>query len=629
MSIYINTVAALSVVLTVSLTGCGIAPTASPAVRSGVTIQGNLHGGEQPVVGSHVYLMAANNSGYGAPSLSLLNASATGQADSIGAYVLTDKNGSFSITGDYTCSSGSQVYVFALGGNPGAGPNSAAGFMSVLGACPGTTFPANTFVYVNEVTTIASAFSLAGYAVDATHMSTSGNPAALYGIANAAAMFTNLVSPSKGVANSFTPAGNGTVPLPTINTLANILASCVNTTGPSSAPCTTLFANAPSGGTSSTTPTNTADAAINIAHNPGAHVGALFGLTVASSPYPFSLAAQPRDFTLGINFRGGGLNQPLAVAIDSFGNAWFTNLGNSAISKLSPLGAPLSPVNGFLDSLGQTAGLAIDLTGNAWVVDSFNNKLAKFSNSGVLLTSPAGYTGGGLNGPQEIAIDGTGNVWVTNYNGSGGISEFASSGLPLSPAAGFTGGGLNGPVGITIDAAGAVWATNPQNTPNDLSKLDNSGGALSPPTGYFGGGLNTPFDAQVDATGNIWTANHGNSSVSKFTNNGVALSPAAGYAGAGMGGPYGLAIDGGGNVWVANNANSSVSELSNNGTALSPNGFAGGNMNSPATVAIDGSGNVWVPNAGALDVTLLVGAAVPKVVPLALAVKNNTIAARP
>ena len=70
--------------------------------------------------------MAANTTGYGAPSISLLNANATGYSDSIGAYVLSDTGGGFSITGDYSCSASQQVYLLAVGGDAGAGDNPAA-----------------------------------------------------------------------------------------------------------------------------------------------------------------------------------------------------------------------------------------------------------------------------------------------------------------------------------------------------------------------------------------------------------------------------------------------------------------------------------------------------------------------
>src|ERR1700735_4368770 len=84
------------------LTGCALQQTAAPNPESGIKLKGNVHGGQQPIAGAHVYLFAANTTGYGGPgiaasganaSLSLLNAPTTGLADSIGAYVTTDPYG--------------------------------------------------------------------------------------------------------------------------------------------------------------------------------------------------------------------------------------------------------------------------------------------------------------------------------------------------------------------------------------------------------------------------------------------------------------------------------------------------------------------------------------------------------
>ncbi|MCU1253613.1 MAG: hypothetical protein JWQ49_6642 [Edaphobacter sp.] len=86
------------------LTGCSLQQTASPKPQPAVKLTGSVHGGQQPIVGAHVYLFAANDTGYGQPSISLLNAASTGASDSLGAYVLTDANGGFTITGDYACS---------------------------------------------------------------------------------------------------------------------------------------------------------------------------------------------------------------------------------------------------------------------------------------------------------------------------------------------------------------------------------------------------------------------------------------------------------------------------------------------------------------------------------------------
>jgi hypothetical protein len=47
------------------LTGCSLQQTASPKPKPAVKLSGSVHGGQQPIVGAHVYLFAANNTGYG------------------------------------------------------------------------------------------------------------------------------------------------------------------------------------------------------------------------------------------------------------------------------------------------------------------------------------------------------------------------------------------------------------------------------------------------------------------------------------------------------------------------------------------------------------------------------------
>jgi hypothetical protein len=110
-----------------------------------------------------------------------------------------------------------------------------------------------------------------------------------------------------------------------INTLANVLASCVNSNGAGSTACTTLFANAESAGSTGTMATDTASAAINIAHNPGLNVAALYGLSTANPPFASALITQPNDFTVSLSLvHATSLNQPTGIAIDGSGNAWVT-----------------------------------------------------------------------------------------------------------------------------------------------------------------------------------------------------------------------------------------------------------------------------------------------------------------
>ncbi len=303
-------------------------------------------GGQAVISGASLYLYAANNNGYGNASISLLNSTGSNtQKDTNGLYyVTTGSDGSFGITGDYTCpSTTSQLYLYGTGGNPGSGANPAIGLLAALGTCQAnSTLSPSLYIVINEVTTIATAYAIAGYATDPLHVSSAADALAQTGIANAFATVTNLETLNTGVALATTPTvngGNGTVPLSEIDTLANILAACVNSTGPDFTPCSTLFSNAMNG---STAPGDTATAAINIAHNPGANIANLYGLQTGSAAFQPMLSVAPSDFSIAVSYTGGGLNIPSAVAIDALGNAWVSNYGGNSATELSSLGKPSS-----------------------------------------------------------------------------------------------------------------------------------------------------------------------------------------------------------------------------------------------------------------------------------------------
>ena len=606
-------------------------PTASPS--PGVKLSGSVFGGQQPIVGAHIYLFAANTNGYGQASVPLLNPSATGLSDSIGAYVTTDDQGGFTITGDYSCTPNTQVYLYAQGGNPGAGVNSGAGLLAALGNCPSSnSFLATVpFISVNEVTTVAAAYAMAGFASDATHVSSSGTALAQTGIANAFANAANLADISSGTALTATPAGNGNVPNTLINTLANVLAACVNSNGPGSAPCSTLFANSLSGGASGTTPTDTASAIINIAHNPGANIAALFTLPTATSPFAPSLASAPNDLSIFLRYNFPGINSQsfLTIAIDGSGNAWIPNDETNSIVELSSNGSLISPSAGYANGqLSNPSSVAIDDSGNAWVANINTKSVTKISSNGTVLSPSSGFTRGGLDNPLGIAVDGAGNAWIANDAGASvaSVTKLSSDGAAVSPDSGFVGGGLNHPFGIALDSAGNAWIANISN--NSVSKFSNAGVAISPPTGYTGGGLDATFGIAIDNSGNAWIANGSSGNdpnrITKLSNDGVPQS--SGFTGGGLNFPTAIAIDGSGSVWIANLA-SSISRFSNSGVAISPStGYSVGPHFLNA-IAVDGSGSVWVTTDTAVEV--FIGAATPVVTPLATGVKNNTLGSRP
>jgi hypothetical protein len=623
-----------SLLFSLCLIFVGCAGTTPPAKTPspGVKLAGSVHGGQQPIVGAHVYLFAANTTGYGQPSLPLLNASVTGLSDSIGAYVTTDPQGGFTITGDYSCTPNTQVYLYTLGGNPGAGVNSGAGLLAALGNCPssGSFLATVPFISVNEVTTVAAAYAMAGFATDSTHVSSSGTPLAQTGIANAFANAANLAAISTGVAVTITPAGNGTVPNTTINSLANILAACVNSNGPASTPCSTLFSNSLSGGTSGTAPSDTATAIINIAHNPGANIAALFTLSTATSPFAPALAAMPNDLSLVLRYTFPNITSQsfLTIAIDGTGNAWIPNDATNSVFELSSNGTLISPSTGYgVGQLLVPTSIAVDGSGNAWIANFGNSSLTKLAGNGAVVSPASGLTGGGLNNPLGIAVDGSGNAWITNNSGAS-VSKFSTAGTAISPVSGYAGGGINHPVAVAIDSSGNAWTTNISN--HTISKFSNAGVAISPPSGYAGGGLNGPFSIAIDGFGNAWIAN-GNlvnnmDTITKLSSDGTPVSPSSGLSGGGLSFPTAIAVDGAGNIWVAN-IGATISEFSNSGVAISPStGYSLGPRFLNA-IALDGSGNVWVTTDA--DVVMFVGAATPVVTPIATGVRNNALGARP
>jgi hypothetical protein len=109
-------IALVLVAFVCALTGCsgfwqyGVHSHAQPTTA--VAVSGFVRDGQKPMSGAHVYLFAANTTGYGQASVSLLDAAFTKASDAIGAYVLSDSTGSFSIP-TITCGSNSQLYLYS------------------------------------------------------------------------------------------------------------------------------------------------------------------------------------------------------------------------------------------------------------------------------------------------------------------------------------------------------------------------------------------------------------------------------------------------------------------------------------------------------------------------------------
>ena len=596
-----------------SLAGCGVGLQGTTPVSVSAGLSGKIFGGEQPISGSNIQLFTPGSTGYGTASISLLNKQVT-----------SDANGGFSLTGAFTCpSSTTPVYMYIQGGNPGLGPgmnNPAIALMGLLGNCGDLT--PTTFLTINEQTTVAAVWALAPFMVDATHIGTS--PTNVQGLLNAFQTAGSLVSINTGQAPGTAPA-IATVPAAEIHTLADILTSCVNSTGSTSgtSSCGRLFTAAtPAGGIA---PTDLVGAALDIARNPGHNTASLFSALPPGGPFLPTLLSTPADWTIGIQYASNLFRTPSDLAIDSQGNAWVLSgfNGNSTISVLNSGGL----VGSYLEPGSNYGRIALDVNDDPWLTNSTYSNVAELTSSGGLASSNP-FTGGGLQGPGALAFDGAGNVWVANNGPT--LTELNANGAPVSTSVGFSTGGGSGPAAIALDTSGSAWIADSSN--NSIEVLGSSGQPI-PGSPYTGGGLNGPYAIAIDTTGGAWIANRTGSSLSRFSSSGEAISGSP-FVGAGLNAPIAIALDGLDNVWLVN-GNNSISEFLSSGKAQSSSsGYGSAFLTTPYRVALDSSGNVWVANLGAAVagtgmVTQIVGAAAPVATPQALATRNNALDQRP
>lgn len=157
-------------------------------------------------------------------------------------------------------------------------------------------------------------------------------------------------------------------------------------------------------------------------------------------------------------YGGGHLSVPDAVAIDGSGGAWLANQSAQTVTHISSDGTQATQVT----CCDEPAGVAIDHHGNIWVANFNGDSVSEVSSTGTVVSS--GYTGSGLFRPQGIAVDGQGNVWVANFHG-GSLSEIEGAdgttpGTALSPPAGLgLAAALNQPYALAIDSSGNIWVS--------------------------------------------------------------------------------------------------------------------------------------------------------------------------
>ena len=291
---------------------------------------------------------------------------------------------------------------------------------------------------------------------------------------------------------------------------------------------------------------------------------------------------------------------PYAIATDTSGNIYVADASDHSVRKITGAGV-VTTLAGTAGSFGSTdasgsaarffgpLGIAADSSGNVYLADTGNHIIRKISSAGVVTTlaGSAGIIGitdgnGALarfSGPNGVAVDSTGNVYVADTNSST-IRKITAAGVVTTLA------GSPGSVGLTNGTGTAAR-------------------------------FSVPFDVAVDSAGNVYVSDHGNHAIRKITPDGVVTTLAgSGSAGNSDGSgtaasfkfPTGVAVDSAGNVFVADTDNQVIRQITPAGavTTVAGKGSAGSTDGlgaaaaffDPKDVAVDSSGNLFVADRG-------------------------------
>ncbi|MGA7522641.1 MAG: hypothetical protein WBW84_09165 [Acidobacteriaceae bacterium] len=236
-------------------------------------------------------------------------------------------------------------------------------------------------------------------------------------------------------------------------------------------------------------------------------------------------------------------------------------------------------------------GMAVDASGNVYVADA-GNRAVKEMPPGCTSSVCVSTLGGGFNSPYGVAVDGSGDVYVAD-TGNSAVKQIPLGCNSFSCVT-TLGGGFLSPTSVAVDGAGNLYVAD---NGNSAVKEIPPGCTSSSCVTTLGGGFLDPAVAVVDGSGNVYVADTGNNAVKKIPA-GCISSTCVTTLGGGFDYPFGVAVDAGGKLYVANNGSGTVIEVPPGCTLSSCVTTLRSGFSAPAGVAQDDSGNLYVVNSG-------------------------------
>ena len=254
-------------------------------------------------------------------------------------------------------------------------------------------------------------------------------------------------------------------------------------------------------------------------------------------------------------------------------------LGEPGLSfrYVETFGVTGEPYPADANHLNNPHSVAVDNTGNLYVTETDGQRLLKFNSDGVFQWSVgmAGVSGWGndhFDHPLKVAVDNdSGQVYVADVYAHR-VQVFDTDGnyvktIGVTGESGFDNDHFNEPKGVAVDAHGNIYVAD---TMNHRIQIFNSAGVYSTTLGTGQGTgnyqFNEPESVAFDSAGNIYVADYRNHRVQIFTpgliySATLGVSGEAGNDNAHFDRPNTIALDEADNIYVADMGNHRVQKI--------------------------------------------------------------------
>jgi sugar lactone lactonase YvrE len=274
-----------------------------------------------------------------------------------------------------------------------------------------------------------------------------------------------------------------------------------------------------------------------------AHCVTLIFVILTGSGFARIAADAPPVF-LG-TFTHFGLCSPRGVDLSPSGDVFVgSDCQNPHMQRFTAAGGFVTSWGFPAGYLGSPNGVAIDGSGNVFVTDYELNRVYKFTNAGALVISWAT-----AQQPVDVVVDGSGNVLVLALGGQQ-LQKFTNDGVFLGTigSAGSGPGQFQYPEGLALDASGRIYVA-------DFSRRI----LRFLPDGSFDMEFTTPaspLDMAVGPDGNIYVITGDLNQIYQYSPSGVLLSTFSSPVGMDL--AFRIAISPTGVIYIAEQRNNRV-----------------------------------------------------------------------